>query len=85
MGDCFSCFSSSDGVEPSSPDAKVCNILPLISKNHYKSYIIFTFLQANFKGPVKGRSCTDCSFLVLFLFVLISVVSNHIFHEQNII
>lgn len=26
MGDCFSCCSSSDRVEPSSPDAKVCTI-----------------------------------------------------------
>ncbi|XP_050442637.1 choline transporter-like protein 1 [Adelges cooleyi] len=29
--------------------------------------------KANFKGPVKGRSCTDCSFLVLFIAVLLSL------------
>lgn len=60
MGDLFSCCSSSDRVEPSSPDAK-----------------------ANFKGPVKGRSCTDCSFLVLFLFVLISVFGLVIYCTSN--
>uniref|UniRef100_A0A2H8TS65 Choline transporter-like protein n=1 Tax=Melanaphis sacchari TaxID=742174 RepID=A0A2H8TS65_9HEMI len=60
MGDLFSCCSSSDRVEPSSPDAK-----------------------ANFKGPVKGRSCTDCSFLVLFLFVLITVFGLVIYCTSN--
>lgn len=41
-----------------------------------------TFFQANFKGPVKGRSCTDCSFLVLFLFVLITLVSIRILYYE---
>ncbi|XP_022173488.1 choline transporter-like protein 1 [Myzus persicae] len=39
--------------------------------------------KANFKGPVKGRSCTDCSFLVLFLFVLISVFGLVIYCTSN--
>ncbi|XP_025420805.1 choline transporter-like protein 1 [Sipha flava] len=60
MGECFSCFSSSDRVEPLSPDAK-----------------------ANFKGPVKGRSCTDTSFLVLFLFVLLSLFGLVVYCTMN--
>ncbi|XP_060870832.1 choline transporter-like protein 1 [Metopolophium dirhodum] len=39
--------------------------------------------KANFKGPVKGRSCTDCSFLVLFLFVLISLFGLVIYCTTN--
>ncbi|XP_015380272.1 PREDICTED: choline transporter-like protein 1 [Diuraphis noxia] len=39
--------------------------------------------KANFKGPVKGRSCTDCSFLVLFLFVLLSVFGLVIYCTLN--
>ncbi|XP_001944379.2 choline transporter-like protein 1 [Acyrthosiphon pisum] len=39
--------------------------------------------KANFKGPVKGRSCTDCSFLVLFLFVLISLFGLVIYCTLN--
>lgn len=30
MGECFSCFSSSDRVEPLSPDAKVCIVICMI-------------------------------------------------------
>lgn len=32
MGDCFSCCGSSDRIEPSSPDAKVCMHLILYHK-----------------------------------------------------
>lgn len=33
MGDCFSCCGSSDRIEPSSPDAKVCMHLDLYHKH----------------------------------------------------
>ncbi|VVC24458.1 Hypothetical protein CINCED_3A005258 [Cinara cedri] len=39
--------------------------------------------KANFKGPVKGRSCTDGSFLALFLFVLISLFGLVIYCSIN--
>ncbi|XP_050526214.1 choline transporter-like protein 1 isoform X2 [Daktulosphaira vitifoliae] len=39
--------------------------------------------KANFKGPVKGRSCTDCAFLVLFLAVLLTLFGLVIYCSVN--
>lgn len=57
MGDCFSCCSSSDGVETSLPDAKVGTIILLNADCIIELFLIRTF---NFKS-------TEVKFNIVYL------------------